>query len=142
MRAALAALDEGEFTEGHELDRKWRVPKAMIGRRLTQSEAKRLLANSVDSRDYCPGPQDCLQTSCWLVQARLQEPVTPAGAVRLAATEAVPGTQAVWQFMATVSQFILQVVNAEPDGSNWGAGRVIGRTTPLRSCCPNSLRGT
>jgi hypothetical protein len=25
-------LDEGEFTEGHELDRKWRVPKAMIGR--------------------------------------------------------------------------------------------------------------
>jgi hypothetical protein len=29
-------LDEGEFTEGHELDRKWRVPKAMIGRRLSQ----------------------------------------------------------------------------------------------------------
>jgi hypothetical protein len=23
MRAALANLDEGEFTEGHELDRKW-----------------------------------------------------------------------------------------------------------------------
>jgi hypothetical protein len=36
MRAALANLDEGEFTEGHELDRKWRVPKAMIGRRLSQ----------------------------------------------------------------------------------------------------------
>jgi hypothetical protein len=35
--------DEGEFTEGHELDRKWRVPKAMT-RRLTQTEAKRLLA--------------------------------------------------------------------------------------------------
>jgi hypothetical protein len=78
---------EVAFTEGHE-----QVPQAMIGRQLTQGEAKRLLANSVDSRDYCPGPQDCLQTSCWLVQARLQEPVTPAGAVRLAATEAVPGT--------------------------------------------------
>ena len=24
MRAALAGLDQGEFTEGHELDRKWR----------------------------------------------------------------------------------------------------------------------
>jgi len=44
MRAGLANLDEGEFTEGHELDRKWRVPKAMIGRRLSQEEAKRLLA--------------------------------------------------------------------------------------------------
>ena len=44
MRASLAELDDGEFTEGHELDRKWRVPKAMIGRRLSQEEAKRLLA--------------------------------------------------------------------------------------------------
>jgi hypothetical protein len=44
MRAALANLAEGEFTEGHELDRKWRVPKEMIGRRLSQEEAKRLLA--------------------------------------------------------------------------------------------------
>jgi hypothetical protein len=43
-RAALAGLDEGTFTEGHELDRKWQVPKAMIGRRLSQEEAKRLLA--------------------------------------------------------------------------------------------------
>ena len=25
MRAALSGLDEGEFTEGHELDRKWQV---------------------------------------------------------------------------------------------------------------------
>jgi hypothetical protein len=31
-------------TEGHELDRKWKVPKEMIGRRLSQEEAKRLLA--------------------------------------------------------------------------------------------------
>jgi hypothetical protein len=44
MRAALAGLDEGTFTEGHELDRKWKVAKAMIGRRLSQEEAKRLLA--------------------------------------------------------------------------------------------------
>jgi hypothetical protein len=44
MRAALANLDEGEFTEGHELDRKWEVPKEMLGRRLSQKEAKRLLA--------------------------------------------------------------------------------------------------
>jgi len=33
-----------QFTEGHELDRKWRVPKAMIGRRLSQEEVKGLLA--------------------------------------------------------------------------------------------------
>jgi hypothetical protein len=44
MRAALAELDEGEFTEGHELDRKWRISKEMVGRRLSQEEAKRLLA--------------------------------------------------------------------------------------------------
>jgi hypothetical protein len=44
MRAALAGLDEGDLTEGHELDRKWKVAKEMIGRRLTQAEAKRLLA--------------------------------------------------------------------------------------------------
>jgi hypothetical protein len=41
MRAALAGLDEGTFTEGHELDGKWQVPKAMIGRRWSQEEAKR-----------------------------------------------------------------------------------------------------
>jgi hypothetical protein len=41
MRAALAKLDEGEFTEGHELDRNTekQVSKAMIGRRLSQEEA-------------------------------------------------------------------------------------------------------
>jgi hypothetical protein len=33
-----------EFTEGHELDRKWKVPEQMIGRPLSQEEAKRLLA--------------------------------------------------------------------------------------------------
>ena len=44
MRAALANLDQGEFTEGHELDRKWRAPKETVGRRLSQEEAKKLLA--------------------------------------------------------------------------------------------------
>ena len=44
MRAALANLDQGEFTEGHELDRKWKIAKEMIERRLSQEEAKRLLA--------------------------------------------------------------------------------------------------
>jgi hypothetical protein len=33
-----------DFTEGHELPGKWKMPKAMIGRRLSQAEAKRLLA--------------------------------------------------------------------------------------------------
>jgi hypothetical protein len=46
MRAALEGLDEGTFTEGHELDRRTekQIPKAMIGQRLSQAEAKRLLA--------------------------------------------------------------------------------------------------
>ena len=44
MRSAIAQLDQGEFTEGHELPGKWKVAKQMIGRRLSQQEAKRLLA--------------------------------------------------------------------------------------------------
>ena len=31
MHVALDGLDEGDFTEGHELDRKWKVAKEMIG---------------------------------------------------------------------------------------------------------------
>ena len=27
MRASIDGLDEGDFTEGHELDRKWKVAK-------------------------------------------------------------------------------------------------------------------
>ena len=34
----------GTFTEGYELNRKWKVAKEMVGRRLSQKEAKRLLA--------------------------------------------------------------------------------------------------
>ena len=36
-----------EFTEAHELDRKWRVPKEMIGGRLSQEEAIRSWADDV-----------------------------------------------------------------------------------------------
>jgi hypothetical protein len=31
LRASLDGLDEGEFTEGHELDRKWKVAREMAG---------------------------------------------------------------------------------------------------------------
>jgi Zn-dependent peptidase ImmA (M78 family) len=44
MHVALAGLDQGDFTEARELDRKWQVSKEMVGRRLSQEEAKRLLA--------------------------------------------------------------------------------------------------
>jgi len=47
LRASIAGLDEGEFTEGHELPGKWKVAERMIGRRLSQAEAKRLLAKFV-----------------------------------------------------------------------------------------------
>jgi len=30
MRAAIAELDQGEFTEGHELPGKWKVAKEMV----------------------------------------------------------------------------------------------------------------
>jgi len=43
MRASLAELDQGDFTEGHELPGKWKVAQEMIGRRLSQEEAKKLL---------------------------------------------------------------------------------------------------
>ena len=43
LRASLDGLDEGKFTEGHELDRKWKVAKEMVGRRLSEQEAKRFL---------------------------------------------------------------------------------------------------
>jgi len=44
LRASLDGLDEGQFTEGHELPGKWKVAKEMIGRRLSQQETKKLLA--------------------------------------------------------------------------------------------------
>jgi hypothetical protein len=39
LRASIDGPDQGDFTEARELDRKWRVPKAMIGRRLSQEES-------------------------------------------------------------------------------------------------------
>jgi len=44
MRTALANLDQDELPEGHELPGQWKVAKQMVGRRLSQAEAKRLLA--------------------------------------------------------------------------------------------------
>jgi hypothetical protein len=46
LDAAKRELDGGTFVEGHQLDAKLakRVPKSMIGRRLTQKEAAALLA--------------------------------------------------------------------------------------------------
>jgi hypothetical protein len=52
MRAALAGLDEGTFTEGHELDRKTtkQVPKAMIGRRCLKRKRRGYWLSSVCPR--------------------------------------------------------------------------------------------
>ena len=44
LRASLSGLDQGEFTEGHELDRKMRVPKEMIGRANAGRSKERLLS--------------------------------------------------------------------------------------------------
>ena len=63
----------------------------------------------------------------------MQELVTPAGAVGLAAAEPVTGTQEFRQFMACVPQLSVQFVNALVAGSNWGVGRGIGATTPVPS---------
>jgi hypothetical protein len=49
-------------TEGHELDRKWQVPKEMIGRRLSQAEAKRLLVKFAANSVRRPSP---LPTFWW-----------------------------------------------------------------------------
>jgi len=43
LRASIAGLDQGDFTEGHELPSKWKVAKQIIGRRLSQEEAKRVV---------------------------------------------------------------------------------------------------
>src|SRR5262249_32294449 len=50
MRAALAGLDEGEFTEGHELDRKWRDRLHPHGRLISISlfRGRRLGSNSYE----------------------------------------------------------------------------------------------
>ena len=48
LRASIAGLDKGTFTEGHELDRKRRVPKEMVGRwlwRIVLDESRRYSLN-------------------------------------------------------------------------------------------------
>jgi hypothetical protein len=40
IRAARDGSDQGEFTQDHELPRKWKIAKEMIGRRLTQAEVE------------------------------------------------------------------------------------------------------
>src|SRR5262249_27508061 len=88
---------EGDFTAGHELDCKWKVPKEMIGRRLSQKEAKRLLAKVLRPMG-CSRQQHTIKTlptrptgsSCEprrrrpqvLDQRFRQQPQRPAGAAR------------------------------------------------------------
>jgi hypothetical protein len=64
-------------------------------------EAARHFSSSRDGRFQ----HRCLQTSCCVVQLRLQalEPVDAAG---FAVTAAVVGMQEFWQFIACVSQLI------------------------------------
>jgi len=66
-----------------------------------------------------------LQASCWLVQLRLQAPLLPAPA-GFASVAAVVGTQEFWQFMASVSQLIVQLVNPDAAAGNWGGVKGIG----------------
>src|SRR6516164_2297736 len=40
LRASIDGLDEGEFTEGHELERKWRVPTRRRGSRILISRSQ------------------------------------------------------------------------------------------------------
>jgi hypothetical protein len=58
--------------------------------------------------------------------AEVHEPVlgTAAGVVAVVAVGVE--TQVPRQFMTCVSQFIVQVVNADTDGSNWGGGGTNG----------------
>jgi hypothetical protein len=44
LSARRATTGPLKFTEGHELPDKWKVAKEMVGRLLSQQEAKRLLA--------------------------------------------------------------------------------------------------
>ena len=55
----------------------------------------------------------------------MQEPLLPAPA-GLASVTAVVGTQEFWQFMATVSQLIAQLVNPVAAAGNWGGVKGIG----------------
>ena len=64
--------------------------------------AQALRRESRSSRDGLV-QQRCLQTSCCVVQLRLQAP-EPLDAAGFAVTAAVEGMQEFWQFIACVSQ--------------------------------------
>jgi hypothetical protein len=66
--------------------------------------------------------QDCLQTSCCVVQLRLQG----AGPAGLGVATGPTTTQEFWQFMACVSQLIKHVVDVVACGSNCGGGMGVG----------------
>jgi hypothetical protein len=55
----------------------------------------------------------------------LQAPLLPAPA-GFASVAAVVGTQEFWQFMASVSQLIVQLVNPVAAAGNWGGVKGIG----------------
>ena len=62
----------------------------------------------------------------------MQELVAPAGAVGFVAAGPVTGTQELWQFMASVSQALVQVVKVGKDGGKgividepWGVGPLV-----------------
>ena len=94
-----------------------RVPRFNSGRglqinqraRVNRCGAKRALPPWHRSARSFSLPRDgrfqhrCLQTSCWVVQLRLQA-LLPVAAAGFAVTAAVVGTQEFWQFIACVSQ--------------------------------------
>jgi hypothetical protein len=75
----------------------------MIGPRIDGEAARELLV--VPRSRF---QQRCLQTSCWLVQLRLQAPLLPDPA-GFASVAAVVGMQAFWQIIACVSQLTWHV---------------------------------
>jgi hypothetical protein len=74
------------------------LPTRLIGQHIDGEAARELLV--VPPSRF---QQRCLQTSCALVQLRLQAPLLPDPA-GLACAAAVVGMQAFWQFIACVSQ--------------------------------------
>jgi hypothetical protein len=56
LRATLDGLDQGEFTEGHELDRKMRVPKEMMGRQVVADRSEEVVGQI---KVFGLGPRHC-----------------------------------------------------------------------------------
>jgi hypothetical protein len=95
------------------------LPTRLIGQHIDGEAARELLV--VPPSRF---QQRCLQTSCCVVQLRLQA-LLPAAA-GFAATAAVVGMQEFWQFIACVSQLIAQLVNPVAAAGNWGGVKGIG----------------